>query len=263
MLIARRLAIIVTLKCTLNCKLCCNCITMYDNPPIIDKELIFSDMKEAFNVYDKIEWLQFVGGELFLHPNMDEILEESFKYNDRFDKIILMTNGTIVPSKKVIQVLEKYNDKIEVQISDYGDLSYKIREIEGIFDKHDIKYVTKIFHGDLQHYGGWVDCGGFEDRGYTEGELNELFNNCWQIDMKNLHLYNGQIHNCIRSLFATDLGKLDTPKDEYIDLRNSNVTLEEKREIASKFNTRPLSACRLCGGFDSKNSKRYPAAEQV
>ena len=124
MLLARRLAIIVTLKCTLNCKLCCNCVTMYNNPPIIDKSLIMQDMKAAFQIYDRIEWFQFVGGELFLHPNMDEILEEIFKYTEQFDRIVLMTNGTILPSVKTIQVMEKHIDKIVVQIRVYGSLSY-------------------------------------------------------------------------------------------------------------------------------------------
>ena len=90
MLEARRLAIIVTLKCTLKCKLCCNCITMYDNPPIIDKKSIFEDIKGAFEIYDRIEWLQFVGGELFMHPDLHEILEEAIRYKNQFDKIILM-----------------------------------------------------------------------------------------------------------------------------------------------------------------------------
>lgn len=262
MLIARRLAVIVTLKCTLNCKLCCNCVTMYKNPPIIDKKMILQDIKAAFEIYDRIEWLQFVGGELFLHPDIAEILELSFEYEQQFDKIILMTNGTLIPSKNALSVLEKHKNRIEVQISDYGKLSYRIKEIETLLEGRGIPFVTKKFYGDMQHYGGWVDSGSFENRGYSETKVKELFENCWQISMKNLHMYNGQIHNCIRSLFATDLGKLVPPISEYIDVRNSNVTLAEKKEIANNFNTRPLAACMLCNGFDSQNSTRYPAAEQ-
>ncbi|MFZ5968953.1 MAG: radical SAM protein [Bacillota bacterium] len=263
MLIARRLAIIVTLKCTLNCKLCCNYVTKYYNPPIVDKEKIFFEIKEAFSIYDKIEWLQFVGGELFLHPDMDLILEEAFKYDAQFDRIILMTNGTIVPKNSVIEVLRNHKEKIEIHISDYGQLSYKINELEKILSDNKIPFVTKKFHGDIQYYGGWIDPGDFSDRGYSDEKIKEVFDSCWQIGMSNLHLYNGQIHNCIKSLFATDLEQFDTPKDEYIDLYNDEMTLEEKKEIARKFNTRPLSACKICSGFDSKNSKRYPAAEQM
>lgn len=263
MLNARRLAIIVTLKCTLNCKLCCNCVTMYDNPPLIDKESIFHDLKAVFGIYDRIEWLQFVGGELFLHPEMGEILSESFKYTDQFDRIILMTNGTLVPDDSVLEVMAAHKDKIEVQISDYGPLSFSIKELVAELEKRNIPHVVKCFYGDMQHYGGWVDSGDFESRNYSPQALEAVFTQCWQIGMQNLHAYNGQLHNCIRSLFATDLGKITPGEEDYIDLRDETLSLDAKREIASKFNTKPLAACMVCNGFDSKNSIRYPAAEQI
>jgi len=236
---------------------------MYKETPILDKQSIFDDMEEIFKIYDKIEWLQFVGGELFLHPNMDEILLESKKYSSQFDKIILMTNGGVVPKQSVINSIKEFGENIEVQISDYGPLSKNICQLETVLSNNNISFVTKCFHGDMQHYGGWVDCGGFEDRNYTLEEQKAKFESCWQISMQNLHTYNGKIHNCIRSLFGQDLGFVTTPSDEYIDLRNDNKSLEEKRQIAEKFSTRPLNACKYCSGFDSKNSKRYPAAEQV
>lgn len=263
MLTTRRLAVIVTLKCTLNCKLCCNCATLYKNPPILDKQLIFDDLKSIFEIYDRIEWLQFVGGELFLHPAMGEIIEESFKYDAQFDRIILMTNGTIVPSAETLEILKRHRDKIEVQISDYGTLSYKLTELVEVFEKMSIQHVVKKFYGDIQHYGGWVDCGDFNDRQYSAEEVRHVFESCWQIGMKNLHAYNGQLHNCIRSLFATDLGMQETPSDEYIDLRDPNTSVEDKKAIAALFNTRPLSACHLCNGFNTETSERHPAAEQV
>ncbi|MCL5072729.1 MAG: hypothetical protein M1308_17825 [Actinobacteria bacterium] len=236
---------------------------MYKDKPILGKQLIFDDIKAVFEIYDRIEWLQFVGGELFLHPDMDEILEEAFKYDAQFDKLILMTNGTLVPKEKVLNVLEKHKGKIEVQISDYGKLSYKIGQLVKALDDKNVKYKIKSYHGDIQHYGGWMDCGGFEERGYTEEEIAYNFNHCSQIQMKNLHSYNGCLHNCIRSLFGADLGLVDMPKDEYVNLWDNQLTLEQKKEIARNFCTKPLYACRFCGGFDSENAKRYPAAEQI
>lgn len=263
MLITRRLALIVTLKCTLNCRLCCNCVPMYRHTPILSKQDIFSDIKECFKLYDRIEWFQFVGGELFLHPDLGEILEEAFKYDNQFDKIILMTNGTLVPKENVVRVLKEHSSRVEVQISDYGQLSYKIEELKTKLSENNIPFVVKSFHGDIQHYGGWVDCGGFEDRNFSDDQQKETWETCWQIKMQNLHMYNGKIHNCIRSLFGLDLNKVDIPESEYIDLRSSKYTLEEKRKIASQFNKKPLTACNYCNGFNSEKSERYPAAEQI
>lgn len=262
MLITKRLAIIVTLKCTLNCRLCCNCVPLYKEKPLIPKESILQDIAGVFQIYDKIEWLQFVGGELFLHPDMGDILHECLKYGMRFDKVILMTNGTVLPGQAALHEMKSLRGKIQVQISDYGSLSVKARELEALLKENEIDYVTKPFYGDIQHYGGWVDCGGFEDRRYSQELLEETFGNCWQIHLGNLHAYNGRLHNCIRSLFGQDLGYIQVPQDEFIDLKSQELTLEEKRKIAGNFGKKPLEACRYCSGFDTKNAVRHPAAEQ-
>lgn len=263
MLVTKRLAVIVTLKCTLNCKLCCNCVPLYKETPIIDKNEIMIDIDKAFEVYDRIEWFQFVGGELFLHPDLAELVEKAFEYKDRFSRMIFMTNGTLLPNEATLKVFKEHKDCIEIQISDYGKLSRKLDALVAMLTEHGICHVVKSFHGDMQHYGGWVDAGDFSDLQETSEEVAEKFNSCWQIGMENLHLYKGQIHNCIRSLFSVDLNKAEIPDDEYIDLRSEKYTLEEKKEIAKRFNKKVLTACKYCNGFNTKNSKRYPAAEQV
>ena len=263
MLELRRLAIIPTLKCTLNCKLCCNSVPLYHNPPYLPKEEVCSDIKAVFKLVDRIEWIQLVGGELFMHPEIGAIIEEIFQYRAQFDKLILMTNGTLIPGEAALRALERYEDACEVQISDYGTYSFRIRELERVLSERHIPYKTKVFHGDMQHYGGWVDNTSFEDRGYNEQQRNELFRNCWQIGMKNYHMYQGKLHNCIRSLFGADLGLIPVPEEEYVDVRDQSRSREEKRERLRSFNSKPLTACQYCGGFDTVNAKRYPAAEQV
>ena len=49
----------------------------------------------------------------------------------------------------------------------------------------------------------------------------------------------------------------------YIDLFDDGIALEEKRERAKKIWQGPFSTCKYCTGFDVKNAKRYPAAEQL
>ena len=263
MLVLRRLAIIPTLKCTLNCKLCCNSVPLYHNPPYLPTSELFDDIRAVFELVDRIEWIQLVGGELFMHPDIGEIIANIYQYRAQFDKLILMTNGTLLPKENALLALKKYGEACQVQISDYGKYSYKIRELEKVLTDYGIPHVTKVFHGDMQHYGGWVDNTSYEKRGYSEEELHTLFDSCWQIGMKNYHMYQGKLHNCIRSLFGLDLGLIPVQDGEYVDVRDSSTSREEKRAILEQFNTKPLTACQYCGGFDSKNAKRYPAAEQI
>lgn len=236
---------------------------MYDNPPILNKEDIFNDIKNSFTLFDFIQWFQFVGGELFLHPDMGDILRETWKYEKQFEKLILMTNGTIVPRQDVLEALTLYGKRCDVQISDYGSLSWKREELEQKLKEYGIPFTTKAYHGDMQHYGGWVDNSSMQYRNYSKEEKKYLFEHCWQIGMSNWHVYQGKLHNCIRSLFASDLGVITPDKNEYIDYNDNRLSLEKKREIARNFNKKPLMACDYCNGFNAKESARYPAAEQI
>lgn len=263
MLVTKRLAVIVTLRCTLKCKLCCNCVTMYKNPPMLDKKEIMSDIDSVFALYNRIEWFQFVGGEPFLHPNMEDLVKKALEYKSQFQKLVFMTNGTVLPNSETIEILKQNKDLIEIQISDYGKLSRKLDELVDVLSKNEIPFVIKMFHGDMQHYGGWIDTGDFSDKGERPEELEEKFQSCWQNELENLHMYNGKLHNCSRAVFALDLGLVDIPENEYIDLRSDKYSLEEKRKVAENFNKKVLTACKYCNGFVSKNTKRYPAAEQL
>jgi hypothetical protein len=236
---------------------------MYPKAPILDKDEIIQDIDKAFELYDKITWFQFVGGELFLHPDLAEIVERTMEHRNQFERLIFMTNATVLPNAATLDVFQKNRDCIEIQISDYGKLSRKLDEMVKLFEENGICYVIKSFHGDMQHYGGWVDPGDFTKRQETVQETFEKYHSCWQIELENLHMYKGKIHNCPRSIFVQDLHKAEIPDKEYIDLRSDKYSLEEKRDIARSFNRNVLTACRYCNGFCTKNSKRYPAAEQI
>jgi len=259
----RRLAIIPTLLCTLNCKLCSNYIPLFKgkvNHVSIDE--IKNDIDKIFEIIDYTEWLQFVGGEIFMRKDLWEIYEYSLKYKSKFDKLILITNATVLPCEKDIAVLQKYGDSLQVQISDYGKYSYKLTEMVELFEKNKIPYIIKKYHGEVQHYGGWIDNTKFEDKNRTEEELIEQHRSCGQVAMRNFHIYRGKIQGCARSLLASELGKIVPNERDYVDLNDNTKTIEEKKEIIRHFNDSPRVSCRSCASFlDTTN--RYRAAEQV
>ena len=262
-LILRRLAIIPTLVCTLNCKLCSNYIPLFKgHVKHVPVEEIIQDIDKIFELVDYTEWLQFVGGELFMRKDLWQIYEHSFNYKDRFDKLILITNATVLPCEKDIEVLKKYSDHLQIQISDYGKYSYQLEEMVQLFQTEQIPYLIKRYHGDMQHYGGWVDNTHFEDRGKSEAEIIEQHKNCGQVKMRNFHLYRGKFQGCARSLLATELGRITPAERDYVDLYDGTKTNEEKREIIRHFNDLPRVSCRSCVSF-LETTVRYHAAEQV
>lgn len=263
MLTLRRLAVIPTLRCTLRCRLCCNSVPLYDHPPLLPAEEVSADIDAAFALADRIEWFQFVGGEIFLYRELADLIARAAAHRSQFDRLILMTNGTLLPPPGVCSELASLAPDCEVQISDYGPLSPRVRDLEELFARHGIPCRTKIFHGDLQHYGGWVDNTSYAFRGYTQPQVQELFRSCWQIRLANAHMYRGRIHPCIRSLFGQDLGLIPVPPGDYVDVRDLSQSREEKREILARFGQLPPLACQYCGGFDSLRAERFPAAEQA
>ncbi|GHU44051.1 hypothetical protein FACS1894111_10680 [Clostridia bacterium] len=259
---ARRLAIVPTLKCTLNCKLCCNLMQKFDKPYEVSAEHIISDIDRIFEIFDYVEWLQFVGGEIFLHRTLPAVYAYALNYKSKFGKLILMTNATIVPRKEELEVLKQYGDQCQVMISDYGKYSYKRAEMVQAFAENDIPYLVKSYHGDMQYYGGWIDNTDFTPFTGSDDELAVKIKACPQIGMENMHCLDGKLHMCSNSCFMSELGKSVPAVGEFVDLNDSLQSISQKREIVRRFYKQPVSACRICSFRNADTAERFPAAQQ-
>lgn len=258
----RRLAIIPTLLCTLNCKLCSNYIPLFkDKASHVPVDEVNYDLDKIFELVDTAQWLQFVGGELFMRQDLWQVYEYALQYQKRFDKLILITNATVMPCERDIAVFKKYGERLQIQISDYGIYSYKLEQMVQQFEEQNIPYLIKKYHGTIQHYGGWIDNTHFEDQGRTVEELISQHKNCGQVAMQNYHLYRGKIQGCARSLLASELGKITPAERDYVDLYDDSITKEEKKERIRHFNDRPRISCKSCASF-LDTTLRYEAAEQ-
>lgn len=258
----RRLTIMPTLKCTLRCKLCSNYMTMFKNPEHVPADELIRDIDRVFELVDYTEWLQFVGGEVFMRQDLGKVYEHCLDYKDKFDQLILITNATILPCKNDIAVFRKYGKHMQIQISDYGKHSPKAAAMAALLQENGIPFVVKRYHGDLQHYGGWVDNTHFEEHGKSEEALRKQFQHCGQVAMRNFHMYRGKMHGCARSLMASTLGKITPAARDVVDLYDKTETDEEKREKIRHFNDSPRVSCRSCISF-GENVERFPAAEQL
>ncbi|HCR44639.1 MAG TPA: hypothetical protein DIV41_08670 [Ruminococcaceae bacterium] len=250
-----------TLKCTLRCKLCSNYMTMFKHPEHIPVNELICDIDRVFELVDYTEWLQFVGGEIFMRNDLSDVYAHCLNYKNRFDKLILITNATVLPCEKDIYVFKQYGRHMQIQISDYGKYSPQVDAMTELLRKDDIPFVVKKYHGDLQHYGGWVDNTHFEDRGKSKDQLWEQFTHCGQVAMRNFHMYRGKMHGCARSLMASTLGKITPAGRDFVDLYDKSETDEEKREKIRHFNDAPRVSCRSCISFGD-DVERFPAAEQ-
>lgn len=226
-------------------------------------EDILDDIDQLFQIFDFIEWIQLVGGEIFLYKNLDKIFDHLLKYRKKFSKLILMTNATIKPKAKEMELLQQYGNQCQVMISDYGQHSCAKKELIESCRKNDIPYQVKTYHGDLQYYDGWIDNNQFSLFDGSEEQLLKKILKCPQISMQNMHCMWGKLYMCSNALFMSELGVSQPESGDVIDLNDDTMTIDQKREIIRQFYHKPAAACHICAFKDADVVERYPAAKQI
>ena len=262
----RRAVLNITAKCTLKCKHCVMGAPYYKNPPHYKYEIIEKTIEKMFAIVDHIQWIEFSGGEPLMHEELGKMMEKLMEYHSQFDKLLIMTNGTLLPRGDVAEIMKKYHESIIVMMSHYGELSRNADKLIAFCNENNIACEVKKYYGEEQHYGGWVDYGDFHKYNRNEEILKEMYQRCGATKMKGCFTtHGGQMHWCVPSARGMKLtNKIPDNKEEYIDLFDESMTVEMQREKIKKMqNAEYISACDYCAGFSEENSIRIKAAEQV
>jgi len=258
-----RLTIVPTVRCTLRCEMCASSIPMFKNAEHIPVAELIRDVDRIFELIDYTESLQFIGGEIFMRNDLSELYEHSLIYKNRFDKLKLATNATILPCKNDICVFKKYGENIKIRISNYGKYSPKIDEMAMLFESNGIPFAIKQYYlKNVQQGEGWIDNMCFEDRNRSEMALKHQFEHCKQATRLSFHMYKGKIHGCARSLMASTLGKIIPASRDFVDIYDTKETDVEKREKIRHFNDFPRVSCRSCVSY-TDDVELFTAAEQI
>ena len=105
-----------------------------------------------------------------------------------------------------------------------------------------------------------MDYGDTTKKNKSYNELKKQFRRCNHICKS---LLNGQLHLCPRSSHGTDLGIITNNEDDYINLLDKTISIEEKKKLIIKlFKKKCILACDYCD-FATSKSKKIPVAEQV
>ena len=229
----------ITTKCNLKCKHCSNLI------PYIEKRkhMPFVDFKRDLDTFlaqiDRLYRLKIHGGEVFLHPELCDIIV----YADGLKKIKsirIATNGTILPSEKVLKTLAK--SKVVVQICDYPIFSEKAEQTIKMFEARGVKYV--YLQGQK-----WQNMGEIKKRA-TNGFESCSITRCTS-------LYRGTIYVCSRAAMMEELG---CHFYDGIDITSDKEVF--RKEMTLLYNGGHGKACWYCDG-DTEFAKEIPAGEQL
>ena len=264
-----KFSLIITTRCNLKCKLCCEYVPQNRPFPDMQPEEAHKILEATFDVIDHITTVHLTGGgEPFLQPKLPELIEVTMEYVDKFDRLMLFTNSTVPISDKLLKTLERYKEKILVQLSLYN--IFPEREKITLEKLQSIGVNCKVvdYGGENPAFGGWVDFGSWEAQNKSDEELTTRFHNCAVTrDMHgNWRTRDGKLHWCSRSQRGLELKLLPDYPDDYVDLFDKSESKEFKREkLQTIANKNFLSACRHCSGDQGTSdiTKRFKAAEQI
>ena len=264
-----RLIIYSSTICNLRCKLCSEYI-----PYISDYQLSYpaervkKALYELFQIISCTNIITISGGEPLLNDSTADITEFLAQFSNQYNKLEVMTNGTLKPSRRLLEALAE-NNKGLLFINDYGELSPRVSEIADLCAKWNIRYKVRIYHGENAHCGGWYDMALLSGVRLTDDvALQDRFAHCQTGNNPRLGLsfglFSGKLFACSMSGIVERLGLMDDTR-AYIDLCDDTLSYAQKRDYIVTMQSQDyLPACAVCCGNDGRiEVGRFVPAEQL
>ncbi len=243
----------LTNRCTLNCQKC-NSFMPYTEH-FFDRKIeeVKKDIDIVFQYIDELSLLVLVGGEPLLYVPMGELVTYiGEKYKSKIGKVLVITNGTIIPDKSLCEIFLKYG--VEVRISNYG-LSDKYRQ--KISNLKEILALNGVAYTELIEME-WLDIGFPEEKLTMGANEEELYQHMMQCESYCHGVYNGKFYFCTEALMAEWAGLYKIPEDDYIDLNNPDQSYDQKRMQLLEYQLGKIkngyfSFCKYCRGLGPSN----------
>ncbi len=236
--------VVITEKCSLNCKDCSNLMQYYEDPRNLDEADIVKDFEELTLNLDRIFEVRLIGGEPFMHKGIYSLITY-FINHEKVNSLVVYTNATI-PLKP--ESMKAFRDpKLVFSITDYGTLSRNTGGVIKVLEDLGISYRS-------MPPSNWTDSGFMKDFSRTKVEMQELFEKCCA---KNLFtLMYGRLYRCPFAANAERLGGIP------FDHRNSVAASASMSEIETFTNDLTyIPACNFCNGRSHDASEIVPAIQ--
>lgn len=233
------LAVSVGQACNLKCKNCANFAPYAHKENMrYHIESIKADLDKLLPCFKEIDTFHIQGGEPLLYSDLDKLLTfMQTKYGHIIKNIQIATNGTIIPSEKILDVMK--TTEVVVRISNYP-IESKVDELITLLKEKEIRYRVYNFANST---GEWSDAGAMD---YTipkeKDVVRQVFecgwNTCFTIE-------NGLVGRCARSIPALTLQNVPMREMDYIDLSKE---LDMKKVHKYFTITSPMACCMHCKG---------------
>lgn len=193
--------------------MCAEYSPYFPKTPFTPLEDLEKAIDMLFLCVDEVGDFSILGGEPLLHKEIYRVVQHLMKYEGRIKRILILTNGTVVPSEQgLMDILDdKLREKLQFNISNYGnELSVKLDSIVALCEKLSIKYRVIMYHGNDLFCDGWIDYGDHTRKYFTEDEIKEHAEKCYFRKAVHtlIHIVDGRSYmsRCGRSFWRKFIG---------------------------------------------------------
>lgn len=240
-LFLRSVEIIITERCSLKCNDCSNLMQYYKKPQNCNLEEVLRTIEVFCNYMDEVFEFRVIGGEPFMHKDFHLVVKKLID-QPKVQKVTIFTNGTILPNETQMSCLQ--NNKVLLYITDYGNLSKKLRELTQKLQKSGI-----LFY--VYEARGWTKCSTINRNERTIGQNEDVFKACCAKNLATLS--DGKLYRCP---FVANASRLKATPDyvgDYINILemplNKTDPIEMKNIIrAFLIEKTKLETCDYCNG---------------
>ena len=245
----------ITTRCTLNCRNC-NMFIPYHKKHF---DYTFDELKSNIDLFfervDYVAYFGLIGGEPLLNENLYKVIEYLHEnYIDKFGKITFTTNGTMIPSDKLVNVMKKYSMLME--ISNYAlntNYDKKLQDLKKMLEEEKINY-------SIRPSLVWCDFGFPKNPFKRDAEqLKQHLAYCrpeWN------GLNDGKFYYCNVSWSAEKSGKFKLSQKDYIVLEEIDSSDKAACHMISELSRGTSSFCKTCGGCGRDNTSYVKAGIQ-
>lgn len=250
-LFLRSVDIVITEKCSMKCKDCSNLMQYYTRPINYETNELIASLEGFFACVDKVNEFRVIGGEPFMNKNISEVINW-LNHEDKVGRVIIYTNGTIVPKGKSLESLK--NDKVMMMITDYDELSKNHDSLIATLTEHAIGY-----HTDKAQ--NWTDCASIAKHNRTEEQQKDVFKNCCAKCL--FTIMDGKFYRCPFTAHVDKLGATPLYPEDFIDLRDYAKVGEQLTQQLRHFifEKEYLNSCDFCAGRFLSDEKIKPGIQ--
>lgn len=233
--------VVTTMRCTMRCRECTSYIPYCKGPgENFDFRGIVRAVGRLSSIYEKIGNVMLYGGEPLLYKELPELID-IFCQNPQIEKVTVITNGTLIPSERLLTALS--HPKIYMRVTDYGSLVKTKDQVIGLLKSRGIQT-------EITDFKFWNRTPTVENLSETSEQLRKKVLNCCGVTSTTT-LIGGKLFFCNYSAFFDYFHALPDFGDNYVDLLDPDKTDEELKEKINRLRSMakrgiPQKACRYC-----------------